>query len=324
MNIFLADGSAREFTGLENVTVLDVATAISSGLKKRAVAGKINGQPANLSDRVFDQDVVQILTLEDAAGLEVYRHTAAHVLGQALMRLYPETQLAIGPVIEHGFYYDFTSSQSLSQEDLPRIQAEMEKIIAENLAISFESVSRAEALQRFADNTLKTELIRELSEDQNITIYHQGEFSDLCRGPHLISTGKIKAFQLLSIAGAYWRGDSDRQMLQRIYGTAWPKKADLATHLQDLEEAKLRDHRKLGKELDIFMLSKVVGQGLPTWLPKGATLRRLIERYIVDLEESLGYEHVYTPHLANIELYKISGHWEHYHEDMYPSMKVDQ
>jgi threonyl-tRNA synthetase len=248
-------------------------------------------------------------------------------MAQALKRIYGinAVKLGIGPVIEDGFYYDIDLEISLTPEDLGKIEKEMERIVQENLPINRRVVDRDEALRVFADldDPLKLELIRELPESSVITVYEQGEFFDLCRGPHLPSTGRIKAFKLLSIAGAYWRGDAKNKMLQRIYGTAFPKKAQLDEHLLLLEEAKKRDHRKLGRELKMFAFSRDVGQGLPLWLPNGAKVRRTMERYIVDLEERLGYQHVYTPVLANVELYKTSGHWDHYHEDMFPKMIMD-
>lgn len=319
----LPDGSVREYGQV--VTIRDVAESISQGLLKKAVAGEVNGKVVDLGAEVPDGAEVKILTLEDEKGLEVYRHSTAHLMAQALKRLYPDVKLGIGPVIEDGFYYDVDLPFRLTPEDLPKIEEEMKKIVQEDIPIVRKVVSREEAIaiyEKVGDH-LKLELIRDLPEDAVITIYEQGEFFDLCRGPHLPSTGKIKAFKLLNIAGAYWRGDSDNQMLQRIYGTAWPKKAQLDEYLHRLEEAKRRDHRKLGKELGIFTLVKEVGQGLPLWLPNGSKIRRVIERFIVDLEERLGYQHVYTPHLASVELYKISGHWDHYHEDMYPPMKMD-
>ncbi|MEW9031553.1 MAG: threonine--tRNA ligase, partial [Planifilum fimeticola] len=303
----------------------EVAASISRGLLKKAIAGKVNGKVVDLSATVPDQAEVRVLTLDDPEGLEVYRHSTAHLMAQALKRLYPGVKLGIGPVIEDGFYYDIDCPEKITPEDFPKIEAEMQKIVKEDFPIRRKVVSREEAIRIYEEvgDPLKLELIRDLPEDEVITIYEQGEFFDLCRGPHVPSTGRLKAFKLLSVAGAYWRGDSNNQMLQRIYGTAWPKQSQLEEHLKRLEEAKERDHRKLGKELKIFTLTPEVGQGLPLWLPKGATIRRVIERYIVDLEESLGYQHVYTPHLANVELYKISGHWDHYHEDMYPPMKLD-
>lgn len=319
----LPDGSVREYG--EQVTVQDVAESISRGLAKKAIAGQVNGQTVDLSREVPDGAEVRILTLEDPEGLEVYRHSAAHLMAQAVKRLYPDVKLGIGPVIENGFYYDMDLPQPLTADDLPRIEQEMRAIAKEDHPIKRRVVSREEALRIYEEigDTLKLELIRELPEEEEITIYEQGEFFDLCRGPHVPSTGKLKAFKLLSVAGAYWRGDSDNAMLQRVYGTIWPKKSQLDAYLKQLEEAKERDHRKLGKELKIFTLSQEVGQGLPLWLPNGATIRRTIERYIVDKEERMGYDHVYTPHLASVELYKTSGHWDHYQEDMYPPMEMD-
>ncbi|WP_124726964.1 threonine--tRNA ligase [Staphylospora marina] len=323
LSVKLPDGSVREYDG--PVTVRDVAASISSGLLKKAVAGMVDGKTVDLSAEVPDGAEVRILTLDDPEGLEVYRHSAAHVLAQALKRLWPDVKLGIGPVIDDGFYYDVDLPVRLSPEDLPKIEEEMNRIIKEDHSIVRKVVSREEAIRLYEEvgDHLKLELIRDLPEDETITVYEQGEFFDLCRGPHLPSTGRLKAFKLMSVAGAYWRGDSKNQMLQRIYGTAWPKKSQLDEYLVRLEEAKQRDHRKLGKELKIFSLSPEVGQGLPLWLPNGSAVRRVIERYIVDLEERLGYNHVYTPHLASVELYKISGHWDHYKDDMYPSMKMD-
>ncbi len=319
----LPDGCVRKYD--QPGSVAEVAASISRGLAKRAIAGKVNGQVVDLSATVPDQAEVRVLTLDDPEGLEVYRHSTAHLMAQALKRLYPGVKLGIGPIIEDGFYYDIDCPEKITPEDFPKIEAEMQKIVQEDFPIRRKVVSREEAIRIYEEigDPLKLELIRDLPEDEVITIYEQGEFFDLCRGPHVPSTGRLKAFKLLSVAGAYWRGDSNNQMLQRIYGTAWPKRSQLEEHLKRLEEAKERDHRKLGKELKIFTLTPEVGQGLPLWLPNGATIRRVIERYIVDLEESLGYQHVYTPHLANVELYKISGHWDHYHEDMYPPMRMD-
>ncbi|EXX92567.1 hypothetical protein BG52_00005, partial [Paenibacillus darwinianus] len=270
---------------------------------------------------------VEIVTLDSADGLEVYRHSTAHLMAQAIKRLYGDrsVKLGIGPVIEDGFYYDIDMEVSLTPEELEKIEQEMERIVKEDLPIRRRVVSRDEATAIFTElgDNLKLELIRDLPADSVITMYDQGEFFDLCRGPHLPSTGRIKAFKLLSLAGAYWRGDSKNKMLQRIYGTAFPKKAQLDEHLHFLEEAKKRDHRKLGKELGMFTFAKEVGQGLPIWLPNGAKVRRTLERYIVDLEERLGYKHVYTPVMGSVELYKISGHWEHYQEDMFPPMQMD-
>ena len=321
ITIYLPDGAAKEVNA--GATVEDVAASISPGLKKKAVAGKLNDRLVDLYTPVAEG--VEVVTADTQEGLDILRHSTAHILAQAVKRLYGHVQLGVGPVIENGFYYDMDLPESISAEDLPQIEKEMEKIIQENLPVRRRVVSREEALRIYEEvgDSLKLELIRELPEDEEITIYEQGEFFDLCRGPHVPSTGKIKAFKLLNVSGAYWKGDAKNQMLQRIYGTTWANKSQLEDYLKQREEAKERDHRKLGKELEIFSISQEVGQGLPLWLPKGATVRRIIERYIVDLEEKMGYKHVYTPHLANVELYKIAGHWDHYQEDMYPPMKMD-
>ncbi|NDI35843.1 threonine--tRNA ligase [Chengkuizengella sediminis] len=325
VQITFPDGASRSYE--KGMSIEEIAASISPGLKKKAVAGKVNGQVVDLSYNLNEDAKIEIVTLDSEEGLEVYRHSTAHLMAQAIKRLFGEknVKLGIGPVIENGFYYDIDLDQSITPEDLSKIEKEMKKIINENLKISRREVSREEALNIYTelDDPLKLELIQDLPEDSVITIYDQGEFFDLCRGPHLPSTSKIKAFKLLSVAGAYWRGDSKNKMLQRIYGTAFPKKADLDEHLHLLEEAKKRDHRKLGKEFKMFTFSQEVGQGLPLWLPNGAKLRRTLERYIVDLEERLGYNHVYTPVLANVDLYKTSGHWEHYQEDMFPKMELD-
>ncbi|SDC01715.1 threonyl-tRNA synthetase [Paenibacillus sp. UNCCL117] len=325
VKVTFPDGAVREYE--QGTTIEEVAGSISSGLKKNAVIGKLNGKPVDLNTALEEDAALEIVTLDSEAGLEVYRHSTAHLMAQAIKRIYGEktVKLGIGPVIEDGFYYDIDLESSITPEDLTKIEKEMERIVQENLPIRRRVVSREEALRIFGEleDPLKLELIRDLPEDSVLTIYDQGEFFDLCRGPHLPSTGRIKAFKLLSVAGAYWRGDSKNKMLQRIYGTAFPKKAELDEHLHLLEEAKKRDHRKLGKELKVFGFSSEVGQGLPLWLPNGAKIRRTMERYIVDLEERLGYQHVYTPVLANVELYKTSGHWEHYQEDMFPKMVMD-
>ncbi|KQO01171.1 threonine--tRNA ligase [Paenibacillus sp. Leaf72] len=325
IKVTLPDGAIREYVA--GTTIEEVAGSISSGLRKNAIAGKIDGKTVDVYTPINEDAKVEIVTLDSADGLEVYRHSTAHLMAQAIKRLYAdvELKLGIGPVIEDGFYYDIDMEQSITPEDLVKIEKEMDKIVQQNLDIRRRVVSRDEAIAVFTDigDTLKLELIRDLPVEAEITIYDQGEFFDLCRGPHLPSTGRIKAFKLLSVAGAYWRGDSKNKMLQRIYGTAFPKKAQLDEHLHFLEEAKKRDHRKLGRELKMFTFSREVGQGLPLWLPNGAKVRRTLERYIVDMEERLGYEHVYTPVLANVELYKTSGHWEHYSEDMFPKMVLD-
>lgn len=317
------DGAVKEFPS--GTSTEEVAASISPGLKKKAIAGKWNGQMVDLRRPLHEDGSIEIVTPDSSDALEVLRHSTAHLMAQAVKRLYPEVKLGVGPVIESGFYYDMDLEVSLTPEDLPKIEKEMAKIVNENIEVVRREVSRNEAVQLFKEvnDPYKLELIEAIPEDETVTIYEQGDFFDLCRGVHVPSTGKIKEFKLLSIAGAYWRGDSDNKMLQRIYGTAFFKKEDLAEHLRLLEEAKERDHRKIGKELSLFSTSQLIGQGLPLWLPKGATIRRIVERYIVDKEVSLGYDHVYTPIMGSVDLYKTSGHWDHYQEDMFPVMEMD-
>ena len=255
----------------------------------------------------------------------MYWHTTSHIMAQAVKRLYPEAKMAIGPSIENGFYYDFDVKNPFSEEDFQKIEEEMKKIIKEDFPIERFELKKNEAIElmKNLEQDYKVELIKELPEGEIISFYKQGEFTDLCRGPHLPSTGCVKAIKLLSTSGAYWRGNEKNKMLKRIYGISFPKQSELAEYIQKLEEAKQRDHRKIGKELNLFMTHKLVGAGLPMYLPKGATIRRILERYIQDKELALGYQHVYTPSLANVELYKTSGHWEHYKDDMFPEMKLD-
>lgn len=317
------DGAVKEFP--EGVTAEDVAASISPGLKKKAIAGKFNGEHYDLRRPMVEDGTIEIITQGSDDALEIMRHSSAHLMAQAIKRLYKDVKLGVGPVIEGGFYYDIDMEHSLTPDDLPLIEKEMKKIINENLEVVRKEVSRDEAIRIYKEigDEYKLELIEAIPEEENVTIYEQGEFFDLCRGVHVPSTGKIKEFKLLSVAGAYWRGDSDNKMLQRVYGTAFFKKEELEEHLRMLQEAKERDHRKIGKELNLFTTSQLVGQGLPLWMPKGATIRRIIERYIVDKEVKLGYDHVYTPVLGNVELYKTSGHWDHYQEDMFPTMDMD-
>lgn len=323
LTIIFPDGAEKQFP--VGTTGEDIAASISPGLKKQALAIRLDGEALDLRRELPKGGKIEIITYRDQEGLEIARHSTAHLLAQAVKRLYSNVQLGVGPVIEEGFYYDIDMEHSLTPEDLPKIEKEMKRIVDENLEIKRVEVSRDEAKARFAEigDELKLELLDAIPEDETVTIYEQGEFFDLCRGVHVPSTSKIKAFKLLSISGAYWRGDSNNKQLQRIYGTEFEKKSQLDEYLRILEERKERDHRKLGKELGLFTVSQKVGQGLPLWLPKGATIRRNIERYIVDLEERLGYDHVYTPVLGNVELYKTSGHWDHYQEDMFPPMEMD-
>lgn len=323
LKISFPDGAVKEFPA--GTTTEDIASSISPGLKKKAIAGMVNGQPFDLKRPIEEDAAIEIVTPDHPEALEILRHSSAHLMAQAIKRLYKDVNLGVGPVIEGGFYYDIDMEHSLSPEDLPEIEKEMKKIINENIEIVRKEVSRDEAVKFFKElgDPYKLELIEAIPADEKVTLYEQGDFVDLCRGVHVPSTGKLKEFKLLSIAGAYWRGDSDNKMLQRIYGTAFFKKEDLKEHLRLLEEAKERDHRKLGKELNLFTNSQKVGQGLPLWLPKGATIRRIIERYIVDKEVSLGYDHVYTPVMGSVELYKTSGHWDHYQENMFPVMEME-
>ncbi|MFA8437884.1 threonine--tRNA ligase [Pueribacillus sp. YX66] len=324
LQLTFPDGTVKEFPN--GTTFDEIAASISPGLRKKAIVGKLNGQLVDLKRPLRESGSIEILTPNHEESLEVLRHSTAHLMAQAIKRIYGNVSLGVGPVIENGFYYDIDCEEPISAEDLPKIEKEMKKIVNENLEIRRHVVTREEAERMFneIEDPLKVELLHDIPENEEVTIYEQGEFFDLCRGPHVPSTSKLTVFKLLSLAGAYWRGDSNNKMLQRIYGTAFFKQSELNEHLQMLEEAKERDHRKLGKELQLFTISQEVGQGLPIWLPKGATIRRTIERYIVDLEEKLGYHHVYTPHLASVELYKISGHLDHYQDDMYPSMKMDE
>ncbi|WP_276733869.1 threonine--tRNA ligase [Bacillus sp. (in: firmicutes)] len=323
VKITFPDGAVKEFA--KGTTTEDIAASISPGLKKKSLAGKLDGKEIDLKTPINEDGTVEIITEGSEEGLQIMRHSTAHLLAQAIKRIYKDVKFGVGPVIENGFYYDVEMEEAITPEDLPKIEKEMKKIVNANLPIVRKEVSREEAKARFAEigDDLKLELLDAIPEGETVSIYEQGEFFDLCRGVHVPSTGKIKEFKLLSLAGAYWRGDSNNQMLQRVYGTAFFKKADLEEHLRMLEEAKERDHRKLGKELKLFANSQKVGQGLPLWLPKGATIRRVIERYIVDKEISLGYEHVYTPVLGSKELYETSGHWEHYQEGMFPPMEMD-
>lgn len=322
INIQFPDGNSKAFD--KGTTTEDIARSISPGLRKKAVAGKFNGQMVDLTRPLETDGEIEIITPGSEEALEVLRHSTAHLMAQALKRLYGDVKFGVGPVIEGGFYYDFDMGERISSDDFEKIEKTMKQIVDENHPIERQVVSRDEAKNFFKDDPYKLELIDAIPEDENVTLYSQGEFTDLCRGVHVPSTSKIKEFKLLSTAGAYWRGDSNNKMLQRIYGTAFFDKKDLKAHLQMLEERKERDHRKIGKEMDLFTNNQLVGAGLPLWLPNGAVIRREIERYIVDKEISMGYDHVYTPVMANVDLYKTSGHWDHYQDDMFPPMKLDE
>ena len=316
INITLKNGDIRSIE--ENITVLDFAKVLSRSLAKVALAAKVNDKIVGL-DYVLTEDCkVELLTFEDNEGKIALRHSASHVLAQAVKRLYKNVKFAIGPAIENGFYYDFETEEPFTTEDLGKIQKEMEKIINENLPIVRSELSRAEAIKLFADKgeDYKVELINDLPEDAIISLYTQGEFVDLCAGPHVASTGKVKTVKLQSIAGAYWRGDEKRKMLQRVYGTAFEKKADLDAYLHMLEEAAKRDHRKLGRELDLFSIQEE-GPGFPFFHPNGMIIRNELENYWRAVHTPYGYKEIKTPIILNQKLWQQSGHWDHYQENMY-------
>ncbi|MBQ7653214.1 MAG: threonine--tRNA ligase [Clostridia bacterium] len=301
------------------VSIEDIAKGISEGLGRAAICGMVDGKLVDLS-YVVDHDAdVRIITMHDEEAKRVYNHTCAHVLAQAVKAIFPTAKLAIGPAIENGFYYDFDFKTAPTADDLDKIEAEMKKIIKANLPMKREEVSREEALKLMGgfDETYKVELISDIPEGEAISLYRQGDFVDLCAGPHLKSTGIIKAFKLISITGAYWRGNEKNKMLTRIYGIAFDKKADLEAYLTKLEEAKKRDHNKLGRELGYFMTSDIIGQGLPLLMPKGAKIVQILQRFVEDEEERRGYMLTKTPYMAKSDLYKISGHWDHYRDKMF-------
>ena len=317
MNVTLQDGSVMIFP--ESTTVIGIAKVISDGLARNAVAGEVNGEIVDLSYEVKSDAKVKIITLKDKEGLNIYRHTCSHVLAQALKSIYPTCSLAIGPTIENGFYYDVDFKTPITQDDLKTVEEEMNKIIKANLPIERFELPRdkAIALMKKYKEPYKVQLIEDLPEGSVISFYRQGDFTDLCRGPHLPSTGIIKAFKLTSLTGAYWRGDAKNKMLTRIYGTAFPKKAELDEYLAKVEEAKLRDHNKIGRELEYFTTVDVIGQGLPIMLPKGAKTVQILQRFVEDEEYRRGYLLTKTPYFAKSDFYKISGHWDHYKEGMF-------
>ena len=323
IKITLKDGSIKEVE--EGKSVFDVAKEISEGLARVATCASVDGKVVDLRYILNNDCNLEIHTFESSLeGKKAYWHTTSHIMAQAIKRIKPETKLAIGPSIDEGFYYDFDVEKNFTDEDKEKIEAEMKKIIKENLPIERFTLPREDAIKFMEEKNepYKVELIRDLPEGEEISFYKQGEFTDLCAGPHLMSTGKIKAVKILSTSGAYWRGDEHNKMLQRIYAISFPKASQVEEYLAKLEEAKERDHRKIGKDQELFMTHKLVGSGLPLYLPKGATIRRVLERYIQDKELALGYQHVYTPSLANVALYKTSGHWDHYKDDMFPMMKM--
>lgn len=322
IKITLPDGAIREYEA--GTELYDVAKDISQGLARNTLGAVVNGETKGLQETLHEDAEVRFVNFDDPEGRSIFWHTSAHIMALAVQRLYPDVKFAIGPAIDSGFYYDFDTEHRFSPEDLEDIEKEMKKIVKENHQLVRTEMKREDALAHFEPmgEVYKVDLIENLPEGSVISFYQLGEFIDLCKGPHLKDISKVKALKLLNIAGAYWRGDEKNKMLQRIYGTTYGKQADLEAHLERLEDAKRRDHRKIGKELDLFMVNPEIGSGLPFWLPKGSTIRREIERYIVDKEISLGYDHVYTPVLADVELYKRSGHWDHYHDDMFPPMDL--
>ena len=321
VKVTLKDGSVKEVES--GKLIIELARDLSQSLAKKCVVARVDGALVDLKSPLTKDCSLELITNDLPEAFEVLNHSCAHLLAQAVKRLYPGTQCGVGPAIEEGFYYDLAIPQAINAEDLPKIEAEMKKIVKENLPIVHETLSHKEAKEVFKDDKYKCLLIDAVSEDEALGIYTQGEYKDVCRGPHVMSTGLIKHFKLLSVAGAYWRGDSKNEMLTRIYGTCWFSAEDLEKYLQILEERKSRDHRKLGKELGIFMFDDLVGRGLPMWLPNGFIVRRALSDYIMDKEYALGYKHVMTPSLGNVELYKTSGHWAHYKDDMFPAMELD-
>ena len=317
IKVTLKDNTVMELN--EGITAYDAAREISPGLARAACAAKIDGENADLRT-VLDSDcTLEILTFEDDYGRRTFRHTASHIMAQAVKRLFPEAKLAIGPAVDDGFYYDFDIDTKFTPDDLLKIEAEMKKIVKENLKLERSFKSRDEALSFFKDKNepYKVELIEDLPEDAPISFYTQDDFTDLCAGAHLMNTGMVKAFKLTSATGAYWRGDSNKKMLCRIYGTAYPKASELEAHLTMLEEAKKRDHNKLGRELELFTTVDVIGQGLPIMLPKGAKIIQILQRFVEDEEARRGWQLTKTPYMAKRELYKLSGHWDHYLDGMF-------
>ena len=317
IKVTLKGGDVREYENGTNL--LDMAKSISEGLARNCLAADVNGETKEMNFVPESDCEVSFLTFNDENGRKAYRHTASHVLAQAIKRLYPNTKLAIGPAIEDGYYYDFEFETPITTGDFEKIEAEMKKIIKENIPLEKYELPRDEAikLMKEKDEPYKVELIEDLPDDAVISFYKQGDFVDLCAGPHLMSTGKLKAIKLQILAGAYWRGNEKNKMLSRIYGTAFPKQSELNAYLEKLEEAKKRDHNKIGRELGYFRTVDYIGQGLPIMLPKGARVLQLLQRFVEDEEQKRGYLLTKTPFLAKRDLYKISGHWDHYRDGMF-------
>ncbi len=324
MNITLTDGNILQ--AKKGSTVWEIAAQISEGLARAALAAKVDGETVGLTDTVDKDCTLQILTFRDEEGKEVYRHTAAHILAQAVKNVYPTAKLAIGPAIKNGFYYDFDFEEPITQADFEKIEKEMQAIIKADFPIERLRVTRKQALTQMKgyDEPYKIQLIDDLPADAQISLYKQGGFTDLCRGPHLPSTGRVKNFKLTQLAGAYWRGNEKNKMLTRIYGTAFEKKSELTEYIERMEEAKKRDHNKLGRDLGIFMTSDIVGQGLPILMPKGAKILQILQRFVEDEEAKRGFMITKTPNMAKSDLYKVSGHWDHYRDKMFVLGETDE
>lgn len=317
INITITDNGTKQFE--PGITVYEAAKSISNDLARSALGGVIDGEVKELTYSIDSDCELKILTFEDKDGKDILRHTASHVMAQAVKRLYPDTKLAIGPAIDDGFYYDFDSPKNFTMEDLKKIEAEMKKIVKERLKLEKFELPRKEAIELLQkmDEPYKIELVNDLPEDAVISFYKQGDFTDLCAGPHAYDTGCVKAFKLLSVTGAYWRGNEKNKMLQRIYATAFPTKDELKEHLEKLEDAKKRDHNRLGRELGYFTTVDIIGQGLPVLLPKGARVIQILQRFVEDTEQKLGWQLTKTPLMAKSDLYKLSGHWDHYKDGMF-------
>ena len=323
IQITLPDGATREVQ--RGTTAAEIARQISPRLAKEALVARADGELVDLSRPLEHDAKLSILTAKDPDSLQVLRHSAAHLLAAAVLELYPDVKLGIGPPIDTGFFYEFVRQEPFTQDDLEKIEAKMHELAAKDFPNERKLIPKPEALElyRKSNQEFKCELVEEKATEPMVSFYSTGKFIDFCRGPHIPSTGRIKAFKLMSVAGAYWKGQESNPQMQRIYGACFIDQKELDEYLHKLEEAKRRDHRRIGKELGLFTVSDQVGSGLPLWLPKGATIRRLLEEYILEKERRAGYQHVYTPDLAKVDLYVRSGHWAHYHEDMFPAMDME-
>ena len=323
IQITLPDGATREVP--RGTTSAQIAHQISPRLAKEALVARADGELVDLSRPLENDAKIAILTAKDPDAVQVFRHSAAHLLAAAVLELYPNVKLGIGPPIENGFFYEFVREEPFTQDDLEKIEAKMRELAAKDVPNERKLIPKPEALElyRKGNQEFKCELVEEKATEPMVSFYTTGKFIDFCRGPHIPSTGRIKAFKLMNVAGAYWKGKEGNPQMQRIYGACFVDQKELDEYLHKLEEAKRRDHRRVGKELELFTVSDQVGSGLPLWLPKGATIRRLLEDYILEQERRAGYQHVYTPDLAKVDLYIRSGHWAHYHEDMFPPMDLE-